>query len=38
VITINLGADTERYEFDATPNKAKPLDPAEGKPDGNEWG
>ena len=37
VISINLGTDVERYEFDVTPNKARPLDP-ESKPDGNEWG
>jgi hypothetical protein len=36
-IVINLGADVERYEFDITPDKARPLDP-EDKPDGNEWG
>jgi hypothetical protein len=38
-ITINLGADVERYEFDVTPNKAKQLEPdhPDDKPDGN-WG
>jgi len=39
VITINLGSDTERYEFDATPNKARPLEPdhPDDKP-GENWG
>ena len=38
VITINLGSDTEKYEFDVTPNKAKQLDHPEGKPDDGNWG